>query len=341
MACKPHRWPATKTEVEALISPALAASQTLRDAATALGVTEAALRGVVRFHQIPFASLLGRPAISPGVAVSGVGTSAQVPTEANAPAPLDWTGARPVSTGVGLERRVLLGDMHIPFHDLTACAAALAVIRALQPHRVIQMGDLWNMGAVDHHPRPFGGKESHSRAMLMGRAFLEAVRKAAPGAELVVLLGNHDTYADEYEDANPQHVGVFVPTWLTQIATVIPRRKQPWVCGPVAYLHGYGGGEHAAKKYALEIAPSAGVRHVKAGHHHSVQRFHAKNGCEGWIVGWLGDASAPTFDYAKMRGHWERALVVEDVIGERVTTTPVRLDGGVALFGGRLISRAA
>lgn len=258
------------------------------------------------------------------------------PPAVKEPAPLDFTGARPQTTGIGLERRLLIGDLHIPFHDLRACAAALSIARAIQPHVAIILGDFWNMGAVSHHPAPPGGAENHSRAMLQGRAFLEALHRAVPGAEIVLLLGNHDMWLEEYVLNHRELAGSLEPK-IPEYVKVVPRRAQPYVRGPVAYTHGYGGGEAAAKKYALEVAPAVGVRHVRAAHHHTVQCYHARNGVESWIVGWLGRAAEPAFDYAKNRDHWRLAVCVDDVIGERVSTTPIRLDGGVAMFAGRMI----
>jgi hypothetical protein len=260
------------------------------------------------------------------------------------PLALDWIGARPASTGAGLERRLIASDPHIPFHKLRACAAFIAVARAIQPHRILLLGDTWNMGAVSHHPRPFGGRESHERARVQGLSFLGAIRRAAPGATLTLLLGNHCDWGEEFEDENPQFAGMFSAKamGIDRLGwDVVPRELQPLVLGPVAYEHGSGGGEHYAKRYALHEAPKAGVSCYVVGHHHSMQHHRAKNGCECWGSGWLGDSRHSAFDYAKKAGdpdHWELGCLVQDVIGDRVTTTPVRLDGGAALVAGRMIA---
>jgi hypothetical protein len=261
--------------------------------------------------------------------------------EAPPPPPVDWTGARPTSTGAGLERRLIGTDLHIPFHHLRGCAAFLALARAIQPHEILLLGDLFNMGAVSRHPRPFGGRETHRGAEAQGYSFLDALSRAAPGARKRLLKGNHDDWADEYEDQNPQFAGMFAAEQmgLDRIGwEIVPRSAQPLVLGPVAYRHGYGGGEHYAKRYALDDGPQAGVTCLVVGHHHNFQRFHAKNGVECWGAGWLGDSRHSAFHYAKNPRGWEVGCLVQDVIGDRVTTTPVRLDGGAALFGGRLIA---
>jgi hypothetical protein len=282
--------------------------------------------------------LHGRSAPSLGGAASYVDSEPESPP----PIRLDWTGARPATESV-TERRLIIGDMHIPFHHLVACAVVLSLIRLLQPRRIVQMGDLFNMGAVSHHPRPLGGRENHCRALVQGQAFLEAGLRASPGSEWTILLGNHDDWAEEYEDEHPELRGLIRPPWLERIgATVVPRERQPYRIGPVAYQHGYGGGEAYAKKYAVDDGPQAGVRHIKVGHHHSMQRFHAKNGVECWGAGWLGDSRHNAFRFMKNARGWEVGVLIEDIAGEHVTTTPVRIVDGRALFGGRIVeSRAA
>lgn len=334
MGCRTYRWtPERRAEVEAVIR----GSRTRSEAGAKLGTTRDSITHAGQVYGFNVGGMLG-------TALRNVGGPAEVPTESkpevDAPAPaVDWTGARPTSTGAGLERRLILGDLHVPFHNLRACAAVLALARALQPHRIVQLGDLFNMGAVSHHPRPVGGRENHSRAMLQGRALLEALRRASPGSDLTILLGNHDLWAEEYEDEHPELAGCVVPAWLTAIgARVVGRDHQPLVLGPVAYRHGYGGGEHFAKRYAIDDGPQAGVRCIVVGHHHTFQRFHAKNGVECWGAGWLGESRHSAFHYAKNPRHWEVGCLVQDVMGDRVTTTPVRIENGAALFGGRLVA---
>jgi predicted phosphodiesterase len=333
-------FPARRQEV----IDALRTSRITADAAARLGVSKASLvhgcivLGVRTSDHLDADRDASRPPVAEAVPYV---PPVSVPIEDPPPLPLiDWTGAR--STSTGIERRVILGDLHVPYHSLPACADALALIRLVQPQKIIQLGDYFNMGAVSHHPRPFGGRENHSQAVLQGRSFLEALRRAAPGAEIHIVMGNHDRWADEYEDENPQFAGMFAAAHVLDAdrleVKVHARDRNPLVLGPVGYHHGYGGGEHYAKRYAIDDAPKAGVLYYKVGHHHSVQRFHARNGVECWGVGWLGRPEPEAFRYAKNNGGWENALCVEDVCGDVVTTTPVRLGTGRIVFGGRVIA---
>lgn len=337
MSCKPYIWPATREEVLALVEPVLRASLTMREAAERLGRTEAALRGVCRAQRIDFRAML-RAAIVPPVAYPVQESSPGQESEALPPPPVDWTGARPQTTGAGLERRLILSDTHFPFAAVRACAAVIALARVIQPHVILHLGDAWNAGAVSRHPRPFGGRENHASARAQGLSFFDALARASPGARRILLSGNHDDWLLEFEDERPEFAGMFAAKWigLDRLGWgLVARAQQPIVLGPVSYAHGTGGGEYYAKRYALHSTIAR--CHVR-GHHHSMQHHQARNGIEAWGAGWLGRPEPSAFDYAKEKGHWETGCLVQDVIGDRVATTPVRLEHGAALFGGRLIA---
>jgi predicted phosphodiesterase len=57
MAGIPTKWPPERVEAE--LKPALRASRTMQEAANRLGQSEPALRGICRYHQIPYRSMLG------------------------------------------------------------------------------------------------------------------------------------------------------------------------------------------------------------------------------------------------------------------------------------------
>lgn len=321
------------------VKGALRASRTRAEAAGRLGTTVNGLDKACAILQ------LGKPSAHLGRDIPPPPPRVPEPDPGPVPAPdsppvreIDWTGAR--STSTAFERRVILGDLHIPFHDLNACAVVLAAVRALQPHTIVQLGDYFNMGAVSHHPRPYGGRENHQRAAVMGRSFLDALRRAAPAADIHLIWGNHDRYGSEYADENPQFAGMLEAESLLRpqdFGVRVHASRSALVLGPVSYRHGYGGGTHYCQRYAQDDGPQDGVLHMKVAHHHSMQRFHAKNGVECWGAGWLGESHHETFHYAKNPRHWERGFLVEDVAGDLVTTYPVKILGRKALLFGRLI----
>lgn len=57
MAGVPTKWPEERIEAE--VKPALRAAQTIAQAANALGISEASLRGILKYAQIPYREMLG------------------------------------------------------------------------------------------------------------------------------------------------------------------------------------------------------------------------------------------------------------------------------------------
>lgn len=296
----------------------------------------------------------GRAESGPAAVAALPPVEAAVSHQEPEPPPLiDWTGARPQSSGTGLERRVIIGDVHFPAHLKPALEAVYALVRALQTHRVIQVGDLVNSAAFTRHGADSPQPERYDLSMMAARGFIRSIKRAAPGAELHIVRGNHDDWASRYEAENPGLEGSFDfetllgvraapdddrPPPFADVRVVRGAEENPLILGPVAYIHGNGAGMHFAKRYAENNGPRAGVRTIVVGHHHALQFYRHRNGHEAWGCGWIGDERHPAFHYAPPPRSWWVGVLVQDVIGDHVTTTPVRIVNGAALYGGRLVA---
>jgi predicted phosphodiesterase len=336
----PQVWtPERKPEVEA----ALRGSRNRTEAAKRLKIGLGALDHACRTYGLePHAELRGLAPLPP---------VSLPPEEPGFP-------AAPVrsANAVGIERRIVIGDVHFPAHSASALAAVYALIRALQPHRVIQIGDLVNSQAFTRHGSYSPQAERYDLSMMAARGFIRSVKRASPGSELIVIRGNHDDWASRYETENPGLEGSFDFETLLgvkalpdddrdppfpDVKVVRHAESNPLVLGPVAYMHGNGGGLHFAKRYAENNGPRTGVRVVRVGHHHTLQVFCHRNGIECWGVGWVGDERHPAFHYAPPPRGWWVGAIVEDIVGDRVTTTPVPIVNGTALYGGRIVEARA
>jgi predicted phosphodiesterase len=255
----------------------------------------------------------------------------------------------------GVERRLIMADLHMPVHSVAAVSCALQIARVLQPHVTIIAGDLLNLNALSRHPDYAIARETFDSGVGTARAFLRALRRTI-GGRILVLEGNHEKWAYDYEVLNPRHVGTFsVPIALglkprpdpedpgvVLDIEWVPEERQPIVIGPVAYLHGTNGGEHFCKRYASDLGPRAGVRHVVMGHHHAFQHYSHKNGIVAWGCGHLADDRSEAFDYAKQPRGWETGVLLQDVTADGlVTTQKIPIIGGRALVAGRLVAAAA
>ncbi len=83
----------------------------------------------------------------------------------------------------------ILGDLHIPYHNLPALRAALKEGKRRGWKGILINGDLFDMpGAFskfDHDPR----KSDFARDLYMGRQFLDALKEAFPKARLLASSG--------------------------------------------------------------------------------------------------------------------------------------------------------
>jgi predicted phosphodiesterase len=331
----------------------------LKAACAQFGVSEDAATGAVRRHlnrrlgDVVGAAKFGRPQETrePVVPVAP-------PVDVSEPLldGLDWRGARPQSTSA-VERRLVVSDLHIPFHHKSALACFYTIARAIQPHEIIVLGDLINNGGFSRHDPYSPEPERYDLAILAARSFLRSCKKASPGSKIRIVLGNHDCWSERWISANPWAQGATFDLEVQlgikaaadddrqpEHADVMLYKRpeeEPLILGPVAYAHGNGGGMHFAKRYAETLAPRVGVKHLRVGHHHTAQFFRARNGCECWGVPWLGDERAPAFHYAPPPRGWFLGCLIDDVAGEHVTTTPIRIENGAALVLGRLIAAAA
>jgi len=98
-------------------------------------------------------------------------------------------------------RFAYLSDIHCPFVNHAAWAAALGIVKSHRPDLVVIGGDLFESGFASVHPNEYdhdGLDEYESAATL-----LDTLRNACPKAKRVWLLGNHD---DNIQKRDPRRV---------------------------------------------------------------------------------------------------------------------------------------
>lgn len=83
-----------------------------------------------------------------------------------------------------------------PFHDESAMAVALQIIRHLAPDVIVNLGDFLDFGAFSTKfvTEPSFAQTTQA-ALDRAHRFLAECRATAPGAEMVLLEGNHDARA--------------------------------------------------------------------------------------------------------------------------------------------------
>jgi predicted phosphodiesterase len=104
----------------------------------------------------------------------------------------------PLSTKEATERVAFVSDIHVPYHDPALVASALALIRDFKPHRVVQIGDLFDFHSISRWNAGLDRLDALQEEIDGGVAVLQEIRKAAPNAALDLTMGNHDERLRRY-----------------------------------------------------------------------------------------------------------------------------------------------
>jgi predicted phosphodiesterase len=224
----------------------------------------------------------------------------------------------PFELGGGI-RVGILSDIHIPYHDERALAAAVDYLKRRRPDVVLlngDYGDFYSISRFTKNPK----KRNFKREIKLQRDGLKWLRSQFPKARLVYKMGNHDerydhwlwNHAPEISDL-PQ---VRLPSILgcKKLGIEVVGDGRPVMAGKLAIFHGHemNGGPFVpampARSAFLRTTAS-----VLVGHHHRTSTHvepnwkHEEIAC--WSVGCLCDL-AP--EYARVN-KYNQGLSLVDV----------------------------
>jgi predicted phosphodiesterase len=328
-------------------------------AARLLGVTEHSLRSAIRTSEIDHRAACGpRDApIPPPVPPS--------PPRVNAPAEAPaWQGYTPragwkppeqvapvAPVEIGTERVVCIADVHSPHHDARAWATALALVRELDPTRVVLLGDFMEIESVSQHPKSRPDLVRLAEEFYAANVLLDELQDCAPSASFLYLEGNHEARCSRFANELGALDGLMSVAEGLYIQprseyrrstddlrgmTWVSLSMQPFVVAGVGYLHGVFEGIHHAMQHASQLGPVCGAKHLVYAHLHAVQHATAPSGHQATCAGWLGDQRARTIQsYVKGRPRpWSHAVVYQEIDGDLVTTSAIPIVTGRAIWQG-------
>lgn len=193
----------------------------------------------------------------------------------------------------------------------TAHQAFVQFCRELNPKAVIMNGDVLDGALISRHP-PIGWEKRPNliQELECCQSRLSEIENAAPNAEKIWTLGNHDarfetrlaSVAPEFAEVHGVHLKDHFPNWLPAWSC--------WVNGDVVVKHRFKGGLHATHNNTV----SAGKTMV-TGHLHSlkVTPYSDYNGTRwGVDTGTMAPAYGPqTSDYCETNPvNWRQGFVV-------------------------------
>ena len=99
---------------------------------------------------------------------------------------------------IGVERAVILGDLHVPYQDDRAVELALAIVTDLQPEVVIFNGDVWDAFQVSRFSKSPERVPQMQADLDEASAILGRFRAAVPAADMRLVRGNHEARLERY-----------------------------------------------------------------------------------------------------------------------------------------------
>lgn len=207
-----------------------------------------------------------------------------------------------------LERILLFGDAHRPYHDKRAWSLFLKAGRAFRPKHLISLGDLADFYSVSSHskdPRRANRLEAEIADVQLALDELSALG----AANKLFVAGNHEDRLRRYlQDKAPELFG------LIDIPQLFRLRERGWAYVPYK-AHGRLGKLHLTHdvgnsgRNATFVALDTYQHSVVTGHSHRLQYIVEGNAVGEFKLsaqfGWLGDMAKIEYMYqAKAAKNW-------------------------------------
>jgi predicted phosphodiesterase len=226
----------------------------------------------------------------------------------------------PFELGTGI-RVGILSDVHIPYHDEAALAAAVAYLGKQKPDVVLLNGDFADFYTISRYTKN-PKKRNFKREVKLLREGLAWIRSQFASSRIVYKLGNHDerwdhwlwNHAPEISDLPQVRLPAILGAKKHGIEFV--GDKRPVMAGKLAIFHGHelAGGPFipAMPSRSAYLRASASVM---VGHHHRTSTHtepnwkHEEIVC--WSVGCLCDLN-PEFQAVNKWNHGFSSVTVDD-----------------------------
>jgi len=146
---------------------------------------------------------------------------------------------------VEFKRGLLLFDIHIPYHDESACQIALRHGRRLNPDCIVLAGDLMDFHAISSWERDPRRRDLVTE-LQTGERFIEVLRATFPKARIIMQEGNHEERLWRYAWRNIPELAGLPELSLAEVLHLkdygveLVEGKKPIKAGPHLHiLHGH------------------------------------------------------------------------------------------------------
>lgn len=215
---------------------------------------------------------------------------------------------------------LILGDLHLPFHNKAALKKAVDLVRRIKPTHVVQIGDLYDQYTFSRFTKknielP---QREVDKAFGLAKKMWEDIQKAHKGVKCFQILGNHDVrlskrIAEKLPEIQ-EIFGVLMNDFYTfkGVKTLYDDREELRI-GDVMFTHGYRSklGDHC-RFY--------GQRTVVGHSHTGGVVYEQRHGETIWELnaGFLADENSEPLSYRPSRtSKWTLGVGVIDEFGPR------------------------
>jgi len=177
-----------------------------------------------------------------------------------------------------IETVVILPDIHYPEHSEASIDLVKKFIKDIQPDTIVYQGDNLDMGVISHWNKDKKRKVELKRLKKDYEGFVQNIldpieKLAKKNTQFVWLNGNHEDWANQYLDKNPELEGIIEPELCLGLAergyTFVPFNEVHKI-GKLNIIHGYYTSKYHSAK-TLEVFGES----ICYGHLHSPQ-MHSK-----------------------------------------------------------------
>lgn len=167
---------------------------------------------------------------------------------------------RPTPPVTTLPKVAIMGDLHEPFSRDDVKKAFFAFVKEFKPEYVVQIGDAIDAYSHAKFPRShniFTPKAEEDLARSNLEAFWSEIKKVAPSATCVMLLGNHAIRPLKRVLESVPSIEHWAEKYLTELMTfdgvhTVMDPREEYKIGDVTFIHGWRGGQGVHRDFLMQ-----------------------------------------------------------------------------------------
>jgi len=212
-----------------------------------------------------------------------------------------------------MKKYVLIPDLHAPFEDKYALGAALEYTAFYHPDAIIQLGDAGHFESVSHWIKDKRLKLEGLRIEKDIKAtirVLDLISSAAPKAERVITLGNHEKWVNSYIEEHPEIEGLLdLNREYHNAGWKVVDINKPYQIGKLLTFHGLFISKYHAYQTVHAFSKSCAYAHTHDRQEYTESFYDGEKSAQS-----LGCLCHDNPDYLKNRPNkWSNGMATVDV----------------------------